>query len=176
MDIKKLRHGAALFGLTLLLFSLLCIINVEATIQPPSTLAHKTPIVFEFTNVPVPDAYEKQWVSAHGKITHIRGWDHIGDVWGDLEGSLTYVGNVELKMETYDGTSEGIISFSVGYGDLSGIFEGRMVVKFNGGYITGIFVGHGNGDFEGMHLRGTCEGSMFVGVYSANAVLLNPHA
>ena len=182
MTIKKLRHGAALFGLTLLLFSLLCIINVEATTNN-TTLAHKTTIAFEFTNVPGA-TFERMWHSGltwpelglpDGEILHARGWDHYGIVSGGLVGTLTYPGDVNLNMITRDGTSWGIICFSVSYGDLSGTFEGRMVVKFNGGYITGIFVCHGDGDFEGMHLKGTCEGSMDVGDYSAIATILNPH-
>ena len=178
MKYRKLRHSVALIGLTLLFFSLFCVVGVKASaIEPPEpTLAHKTPIRFNFTNYP-DGPIEKQWLSARGKILHMRGVSHYGEILaGDLEGTLTYVCDVNVDSETFDGTGGGTVCFSVVYGDLSGTFEGRMVVKFKSGHITGMFVCHGDGDFEGMHLKGTCEGFMFPGVYSANAVLLNPNA
>ncbi len=183
MKLRKIKQHTILIGLTMLICSFILVVGVSATANGTlnGTLVHKTPIVFEFTN-DFSGPPDKEWYSAHGKIWHMRDLPHAGDVWGDeegpltLEGTLTYMGDVNLNTITYDGTSWGIICFSVRYGDLSGTFEGRMVVKFNGGYITGIFVCHGNGDFEGMHLKGTCEGFMFPGVYSANAVLLNPNA
>ncbi|MCK4278998.1 MAG: hypothetical protein KAW94_00330 [Candidatus Thorarchaeota archaeon] len=177
MKNRKFRHGVALIGLTLLFFSLICIVGVEAgEIEP--TLAHKTPITFEFTN-DYDGTFEKQWFSAHGKILHMRGAGHLGVIQegGNLEGTLTYMGDLNLNYETKDGTGGGTVCFSVNYGDLSGDFEGRMVIKVNGGYITAMFVCHGDGDFEGMHLKGTAEGFMCPGgFYSANAVLLNPNA
>jgi len=174
MKYRKLRHSVAMIGLTMLFFSLSCVVGVEAgTLEP--TLAHKTPITFGFTNTAIDGAYERLWFSKHGTILHARGWDHYGDVWGDLEGTLTYVGDINFNLMTSDGTGGGTVCFSVNYEGLSGNFEGRMVIKVNGGYITGMFVCHGNGDFEGMHLKGTCEGGM-GGDYLANAVLLNPNA
>jgi len=179
MKYRNLRHNVALIGLVMLFFSLSFVVGVDAsTIDPiEPTLAHKTPITFEFTNNAIDGAYERLWFSKHGTILHARGWDHIGDVWGGLEGTLTYVGDINFNMLTYDGTGGGTVCFTVNYEGLSGNFEGRMVIKVNGGYITGMFVCHGEGDFEGMHLKGTCEGAMGEGaVYSANAVLLNPKA
>lgn len=177
MKYRKLRHSVALIGLVMLFFSLSFVVGVEAT-TPKPPLEHKTPITFEFTNN-YDGTYKKQWFSAHGKILHMRGAGHDGVIQegGDLEGTLTYMGDLNLNYDTYDGAGGGTVCFSVNYGDLSGDFEGRMVIKVNGGYITAMFVCHGNDDFEGMHLKGTAEGFMLPGgVYSANAVLLNPNA
>ena len=175
MKLRKIKRHTILIGLTLLVCSFFLVAGVSANGISNGTLAHKTPITFEFTNVP-DGTFEKEWYSAHGRILHMRGSPHDGFVWGNLDGDLTYVGDIELNMETFDGTGQGIVCFDVNYGELSGTFEGRMVIKVNGGYITAMFVCHGDGDFEGMHLKGTCEGFMFPGVYSANAVLLNPNA
>ena len=173
MKYEKRRYGAAVLGLTMLVLTLFCVVGVEAAAQPPST------ITFEFTNDPVQGAFEKEWTTKGG-IYHARGYDHIGDVEGGLEGTLTYVGDINLNMETFDGTGQGIVCFDVNYGELSGTFEGRMVIKVymtqDGPYIDAKFICHGDGDFEGMHLKGTAGG--FMGApegYSANAVILNPH-
>lgn len=170
MKLRKIKQHTILIGLTLLVCSFLFVAGVAATTTP--TLAHKTPVSFEFTNV-YDDTYDRLWFSDDG-ILHIRGGGHFGDVWGDLDGTLAYSGDIQLNMETYDGTGVGPICFSVNYGDLSGTFEGKMVLKVNGGYITGMFICHGDGDFEGMKLKGTCEGGM-GGDYSADAIILNPH-
>ena len=175
MKYRRLRHSVALIGLTMLFFSLFCVVGVEATANnTTTTLAHKTPIAFNFTNAPDGN-FDKSWTSAHGKILHMRGAPHNGTAWGDLEGNLTYVGDIELDPITGDGTGGGTVYFSVNYGSLFGTFEGRMVIKVEGWYIAAKFICHGGGDFEGMHLKGTAGGYMFPGVYLANAVILNPH-
>lgn len=175
MKYGKRRYGAAVLGLTMLVLSLVCVVGVEAAAQPPSTLAHKTPIAFEFTNIPIDGAFDRAWTTK-GNIFHGRGWDHYGDVWGDIEGTHTYDGDINLNMNTYDGAGGGIFCVTFEYAGLSGTFEGRMVFRVDGGYITGMFICHGDDDFDGMHFKGTFEGSMFVGVYSADAVIINPHA
>lgn len=177
MKNRKLRHTVALIGLTMLIFSLSCVVGVKAgTIG--STLEHKTPITFEFTNNPVHGVFEKEWITKGG-IYHARGYDHIGVVEGGLEGTLTYVGDINLNLETFDGTGGGTVCFDVGYGDLSGTFEGRMVIKVYmtqyGPYIDAKFICHGADDFDGMHLKGTAGGFMGF-TYFADAVILNPYA
>ena len=160
-----------LIGLTMLICSFILVVGVQATTNG-TTLAHKTPILFQFTNDP-DDTFERMWFSEDGKL-HMRGAGHIGEVWGGLTGTLSYLGDIQLYLETMDGTGGGIVCFNVAYGDLSGTFEGRMVIKVNGGYITAMFVCHGDGDFEGMKLKGTAEGGM-GGTYMADAIILNPH-
>jgi len=170
MKLKKIKQHTILIGLTLLVCSFFLVVGVSAaTIE---TMGHKTPITFGFTN-DYDGTFDRSWFSEDGKL-HMRGGGHIGDVWGDLEGTLTYSGDINLNMETLDGTGGGILCLTVNYGDLSGTFEGRMVIKVAGGYITGMFICHGDGDFEGMKLKGTCEGAM-GGEYSAIATILNPH-
>jgi hypothetical protein len=178
MKNRKFRHSVALIGLTLLFFSLICIVGVEAGTpgKPETTLAHKTPITFKFTNNH-DGTFDRMWTS--DGILHMRGADHDGVIreGGGFEGTLTYMGDLNLNIVTYDGAGGGTICFSVDYEGLTGDFEGRMVFKVNGGYITAMFVCHGDGDFEGMHFKGTAEGVMLPGgFYSANAVLLNPNA
>jgi len=170
MKLRKIKQHTTLIGLTLLICSFFLVVGVAATTVDP-TLAHKTPVSFEFTNN-YDETFDKSWIS--DGILHMRGGGHDGDVWGDMEGTLTYVGDIQLKLETYDGTGGGILCLTVNYGDLSGTFKGRMVIKVTGGYITGMFICHGDGDFEGMKLKGTCEGGM-GGIYSADAIILNPH-
>lgn len=170
MKLRKIRQHAILIGLTMLVCSFFLVVGVAATTNG-TTLGHKTPISFEFTNN-YDETFDKSWLS--DDILHMRGGGHIGDVWGDLEGSLTYVGDIQLNTVTYDGTGGGILCLTVNYGELSGTFEGRMVIKVAGGFITGMFICHGDGDFEGMKLKGTCEGAM-GGEYSAIATILNPH-
>ena len=174
MKLRKIKQHTILIGLTMLICSFILVVGVSATANGTlnGTLAHKTPITFGFTNVP-DDTFERMWFSDDG-ILHMRGAPHDGIVSGELVGTLTYTGDINLNMETYDGTGQGILCLSVTYGDLSGTFQGRMVIKVNGGYITGMFICHGAGDFEGMHLKGTCEGGM-GGTYSADAIILNPH-
>ena len=172
MKLKKIKQHTTLIGLTLLVCSFFLVVGVAAATTIDPTLGHRTPITFGFTN-DYDGTYDRSWYSEDGKL-HMRGGGHIGDVWGDLEGTLSYSGDINLIMEPLDGTGGGILCFTVTYGELSGTFEGRMVIKVAGGYITGMFICHGDGDFEGMKLKGTCEGAM-GGEYSAIATILNPH-
>jgi hypothetical protein len=98
----------------------------------------------------------KVWVSDDG-VVHIRDLTVVGPVWGDIVGQLTVVANINQDTATGDGTAYGTAVLeveSVEWGDLSGTFEGRSQWKLAGGLIvTGQFVGHGTGDFEGMHMQ-----------------------
>ena len=172
MKNRRIRNSITLIGMTMLFLSLFCVVGVEASEDPATTLDHKTPITFQFTNNP-DDTFERMWFSDDG-ILHMRGAGHDGEVWGDLDGDLTYMGDINLNTETFDGTGGGTVCFDVRYGDLSGTFEGRMVINVDGGYITAKFICHGNGDFEGMHLKGIAGGIIGT-TYLADAVILNPH-
>ena len=177
MRTNKLRNGIALLGMTMLFLSLFCVVGVEASTITPDTLGHKTPVSFEFTNVPG-EEFDRLWHSGlNDKIFHSRGYDHYGEVWGDLEGTLFYDGDVNLNFETFDGTGGGVIYFEVSYGDMSGTFEGKMVFKIymdeGTPFVDGKFVCHGDGDFEGLHLKGTYLGILGT-TYLADAILLNP--
>ncbi len=172
MKLRKIKQHTILIGLTMLICSFILVVGVTAT-TPIETLGHKTPITFGFTNVHDGN-FERMWFS--DGILHLRGAPHDGIVSGDLLGTLTYTGDINLNMETYDGTGQGILCLSVTYGDLSGTFRGRMVIKVNGGIITAMFICHGDGDFEGMKLKGTGGGIMNPEtIYLADAIILNPH-
>ena len=172
MRTGKLRNSIALFGMTMLFLSLFCVVGVEAGTVPPSTLDHKTPVTFEFTNNPGED-FDELWFSGGGKILHTRGYDHFGDVWGDLVGTLFYDGDINLNMETFDGAGGGTAIFTVAYGDLSGTFEGRMTLKVRAGIVTGTYMGHGDGDFDGMHLRFKFAGALGGVPATADGVIIN---
>jgi hypothetical protein len=175
--IRKLRNGIALLGMAMLFLSLFCVVGVEASTVP--TLEHKTPVSFEFTNNPGME-FDKLWFSGEkttdhpdGIILHSRGYDHFGDVWGDLEGSLFYDGDINLNLETFDGAGGGTAIFTVAYGDLSGTFEGRMTLKVRAGIVTGTYMGHGAGDFDGMHLRFKFAGALGGVPAIADGVIIN---
>jgi len=95
----------------------------------------------------------KVWVSDDG-VVHIRDLTVVGPVWGDLVGQLTVVANINQDGATGDGTAHGTAVLEVEWGDLSGTFEGRSQWEYAGFLVTdGQFVGHGTGDFAGMHMQ-----------------------
>jgi hypothetical protein len=178
---SKLRNSIALLGMTMLFLSLFCIVGVEAQIITPGTLDHKTPVTFEFTNDPGTE-FDKLWFTGKpmpetgfpdGIILHSRGYDHFGEVTGDLVGTLFYDGDVNLNMITLDGAGGGTAIFTVDYGALSGTFEGRMTIKVRTGLVTGTYMGHGDGDFDGMHLRFKFTGALGQPGL-ANGVIISP--
>jgi hypothetical protein len=168
---KKFRNSIALLGMAMLFLSLFCVVGVEAATVP--TLEHKTAVSFEFTNNPGED-FDKLWFTGpDDSILHSRGYDHFGDVWGDLEGTLFYDGDINLNMVTFDGAGGGTAIFTVVYGDLSGTFEGRMTLKVRAGIVTGTYMGHGDGDFAGMHLRFKFAGALGGVPAIADGVIIN---
>jgi hypothetical protein len=157
--------------MAMLFLSLFCVVGIEAATTP--TLDHKTPVSFEFTNNPGENFDDLWFTGPNDEILHSRGYDHFGDVWGDLEGTLFYDGDVNLNMVTLDGAGGGIAIFTVAYGDLSGTFEGRMTLKITAGIVTGTYMGHGDGDFDGMHLRFKFAGALGGVPASADGVIIN---
>ncbi len=160
--------------MTMLFLSLFCVVGVEAGTVTPTTLDHKTPVSFEFTNNPGEDGDKMWFTGPDDTIIHTRGYDHFGDVWGDLVGTLFYDGDINLNLVTLDGAGGGTSIFTVAYGDLSGTFEGRMTLKVRAGIVTGTYMGHGDGDFDGMHLRFKFAGALGGVPAIADGVIINP--
>jgi len=133
----------------------------------------KTPVTFEFTNNPG-EEFDRLWFTGpDDSIIHTRGYDHFGDVWGDLDGTLFYDGDINLNVVTLDGAGGGTAIFTVAYGELSGTFEGRMTLKVRAGIVTGTYMGHGDGDFDGMHLRFKFTGALGGVPAIADGVIIN---
>jgi hypothetical protein len=88
-------------------------------------------------------------------IQHIRDFPVAGPVWGELNGRLTVVANINWDLATGDGTAYGTAVLEVNdWNGLTGAFEGRSQWKYTGFAVTdGQFVGHGTGDFAGMHVK-----------------------
>lgn len=95
----------------------------------------------------------KIWTSSDG-VQHIRDFIVAGPVWGDLNGILTVVANINWDLVTGDGTGFGSAILQVEWNGLVGTFEGRSQWKYSGfKVLTGQFSGHGTGDFEGMQMK-----------------------
>ncbi len=107
-------------------------------------------------------------------MTHIRGGPHVGSLTGDdLAWDISYDGNNNLDLFTFTGVGWGPILFSGTWDGLTGTFEGQLVIHFDNFYLTGKFVCHGTGDYEGMHLKGTFE--VMYGTIPTPIVIHNPH-
>ena len=92
------------------------------------------------------------WVSEDG-IQHIRDFPVAGPVWGDLNGTLAIVANVNWDASG-NGTAYGTAILDVEWNGKTGTFEGRSQWKYaNFAVVDGQFVGHGTGDFAGMHMK-----------------------
>ena len=95
---------------------------------------------------------ERVWVS--DGIQHTRKAHVAGIVWGDINGTITVVGNRNLNLATGHGTAHGVAVVDVEWHGLTGTFEGISEWKLeNFRVVDGQFIGHGTGDFEGMLMQ-----------------------
>lgn len=95
----------------------------------------------------------KIWVSDDG-VQHIRDFEVAGPVWGDINGTLTVVANINLDLATGDGTGHGTFVLDVEWNGLTGTFEGTSQWKYDGFLVSnGKGSADGTGDFEGMHMQ-----------------------
>jgi hypothetical protein len=141
MEMKRLT--ILLFGLTVMLI----LGTVSASAQATKTDFEAEELLFPIGSP------GKIWVSDDG-VQHIRDFPVAGPVWGDIDGQLTVVANINWDLATGDGTAYGTAVLDVEWNGLTGAFEGRSQWKYAGFLISaGQFVGHGTGDFEGMHMR-----------------------
>ena len=96
---------------------------------------------------------ERVWVSDDG-IQHTRNAPVAGIVWGDINGTITILGNRNLDLATGHGAAHAEAVVDVEWNGLTGTFEGRSQWKLEAFRIVdGQFIGHGTGDFEGMLMQ-----------------------
>lgn len=132
--------------------SLLLIIAFSSPVSHASGGATKIDFEAEEALAPIGPP-GKIWVSDDG-VQHIRDFPVAGPVWGDLNGTLTVIANINLDLATGDGTAFGTFVLDVEWNGLIGTFEGRSQWKYDGFLITnGQGSARGTGDFEGMHMQ-----------------------
>ncbi len=91
---------------------------------------------------------------SHDGMQHIRDFPVAGPVWGDLNGTLTVIANINLNLATGDGTAHGTFILEVEWNGLIGTFEGRSQWKYDGfRIVAGQGTAHGTGDFEGLRMK-----------------------
>ncbi|MFW9856218.1 MAG: hypothetical protein ACFFFG_14295 [Candidatus Thorarchaeota archaeon] len=166
----KLQQKAALVGLLVFWSSLfMSVAHVQAK-------ASQTPISFSFSLVYIPGGHpdEKKWISEG--ILHARKADHNGMAWGDLEGSTRYLGNLNAEIDAagHYVNGNGWGTFTIG--TASDWFEGILVLKIrNYLSISGQLNCHGNGMYEGMHLKATFVLNLGTGSWEAEGTILDAH-
>lgn len=108
-------------------------------------------------------------------ILHLRDLTVSGPVWGELNGQLTVVANINQDTYTGNGTRYGTATLNVtDWNGLTCAFEGRSQWKYTNGMVsTGQFVGHGTGDFEGMQMMANFYDQVDHMVLAGT--ILNPH-
>ena len=151
MKIHKL--GALRFPSARTSAVLTCSLLLLVLLSARHTNAAATKIDFEAAELLAPVGPPgKIWVS--GGIQHIRDFVVTGQVWGDLEGTLTVAANINWDLTTGNGTAFGTFLLAVEWNGLVGTFEGRSEWKYEGfRVLIGQATGQGTGDFEGMQLQ-----------------------
>jgi len=122
------------------------------------------------------------WVDDEG-ITHYRGLPgEIDFTSGDLDGTGSFVVNVNLDPVTGNGDESGAATINVTWGELSGTFEGRLTAIFTAGISSGTVVYHGiSGDFQGMKMMMNYSLNTTTGPpgtswpVTYDAIVLDPH-
>jgi hypothetical protein len=122
------------------------------------------------------------WEDDEG-IAHYRGLPGVIDFpSGDLDGTGSFVVNVNLDPVTGNGDESGAATINVTWGELSGTFEGRLTATFTAGISSGTVVYHGiSGDFQGMKMMMSYSldtttgppGTPWLATYEA--IVLDPH-
>lgn len=156
---------------------LLCIVGLIGLLLMPgyaSAQATETEVKGRMVGFVMGDPAKPAWTDEDG-ITHFRGVPSWGDVTGDLEGDAYSEFNLDVNMETGDGWGAGTVILNVSWGELSGTFEGRYMIKFTGWLVTGSGVAHGTGDFEGMKDIYTLWGDFLSPDRDWEGIILDPH-
>ncbi|MFW9831173.1 MAG: hypothetical protein ACFFD8_05315 [Candidatus Thorarchaeota archaeon] len=160
------KKATQILAVSFLLVFILLLTTSSFTVQAKSTKTTYTCMMHLGVSAPEP---EKQWFS--NDIWHIRNWPHAGYLYDGLDWTIFYLGNNNFNQYTFVGVGWGKIIF---YAD-DGTFEGTMVINFDTGFaISGKFICHGTGAYEGMHIKGYFEG--YLGSDTATTIVLhNPH-
>ena len=98
---------------------------------------------------------ERQWISEDG-VLHVRNRPAEGTIWGDLNGTVTVISNINLDLATGNGTGHSTIIREGEWNGMTGSFEGRSQFTFVGfQFNEGQTTAHGTGDFEGLLMKVT---------------------
>lgn len=159
------------------LVALLTLLTTTPVFAVPAT---KTP----FTAVASFEAVSpgKEWITKDG-ISHIKG--------GISAGALTSISGPDISGEIWMRVGQ-TVDLNTGEGSLhgkwtitavGGPFEGSVVAVITAtspttSHISGTFIGHGSGDYEGQKLKGSFEGDIIMGVpqieIDLEGVILSP--
>jgi len=93
-----------------------------------------------------------------GNIVQIRNSTSTGTVTGDISGTLLFVQDQTLDMNTGLGVNHGKFVITV----VGGTYEGSFRSMFTGLSFTGTFVAQGTGTVEGQILMGSYEGQITI--------------
>ena len=158
-------------ALSMVVFSLIAVlVFAVVSVSAQSTM---TDFVSEESLAPIGPP-GRVWVSDDG-IQHLRDFPVAGPVWGDLNGTLTVHANINWDLATGDGTAYGTAVLDAEWNGKTGTFEGRSQWKYTGfGVSDGQFVGHGTGDFAGMHMQANFYDNDW-GTTSLVGTIHNPH-
>jgi len=118
----------------------------------------------------------KQWTDDEG-ILHIRDAVLVfTTVSGDFQitGESYAVFNLNLDLETGNGDSNNFSHYEGTFGDLSGTWSGHSSGTYTAFVDTGKFVFNGDGDFAGMHLRGTYWIAFGSGIATWEGIIHDP--
>ena len=158
MNYMKMGRRLVLLGMTLLICSFIFgAVGVQAK---------KTTIEVDFVyGWDLIDHAEKMWETPSG-IWHLRGSPHYGSVVSSdscFDGSIIYLGNLNLFDDlmdptTFNSVGWGTVEFTGKYNGEPVGFAGIVTLKIQNYYITGKFVCHGSGAFDGMLVKVAFEG------------------
>ncbi len=166
-------------GIPISFMTLLVMFTMTRVIAAPST---KTPYTAEMSFVPTSPG--KQWITEDG-ISHIKG--------GIFEGTITSISGPDISGAIWMRVDE-TVDLNTGMGSLHGkwtitavsdsyTFEGSAVgfitpTSPTTSHLSGKFVGHGMGDFEGQQIKGSFSGEVPVEVYpielDMEGIILSP--
>ena len=126
--------------------------------------------------LPISGEPEKIWYTSDGN-RHVRGWtidlslpaDGLG---GDLVGTGTFVQNSNWNSEG-TGSVSGPFTVDVEWQGINGTFTTQFAGHVHEYQLSGSFVAHGSGGFEGLKWNATIEG-FIGGPYYYSGHILDP--
>jgi len=165
-----------LMAISVFLFLALMIAPVIAA---PAT---KTPFIAEASFVPISPG--KQWITKDG-ISHVKG--------GISEGTITSISGPDISGAIWMSVDE-TVDLNTGEGSLHGkwtitamadsyTFEGSAAGVITStspttSHLSGTFIGHGTGAYEGQKIMGSFESEVTMGVYpielNMEGIILSP--
>jgi len=142
------------------LLSVIALIVLFALAPVMAAPAIKTLFTAEASFVPGNIDPGKEWITKDG-IYHVKGQVGTGLVTGDISGWLTIVRHATLDLNTGEGSCHGKIVIDV---DGVGSFEGseQSTITLWGASISGTFLAHGTGMYEGRTMMGSFEGGVNI--------------